>query len=142
MCHFSVSSTTLFAFLASSWCFVLIKSFLISCLFWKKNKEECILLISHTWLNLEIVCLLLHLIIPNPCSFLMNTITFLFTLLVIIAIRQFGKTISLNLFSELCGVGSWWGIITLDPQKFAKFLGIFYFGRGNLKVYDENVITR
>jgi hypothetical protein len=69
----------------------------------------------------------------------MNTTTFLFTFLVIITTRQFGKKISLNLFSELCGVGSWWGIITLDSHKFVKFLGIFYFGRGNLKVYDENV---
>jgi hypothetical protein len=72
----------------------------------------------------------------------MNTITFLFTFLVIITTRQFGKTISLNLFSELCGVRSWWGIITPNLHKFVKFLGIFNFGRGNLKVYDEKVITR
>jgi hypothetical protein len=71
----------------------------------------------------------------------MDTITFLFTFLIIIITRQFGK-ISLNLFSELCGVKSWWGIITPNPHKFIKFLGIFNFGRGNLKVYDENVITR
>lgn len=121
MCHFFVSSTTLFTFLPSSWCFVLIKSFLISCFFLKKKTKKCVLFESLTHdLTLKLFvfhCIWLDLILVH--------FLWIQQLSCYIPSYHHHKTISLNLFSELCGVSSWWGIEPPNPHKFVKFLGIF-----------------
>jgi len=64
-----VNTTTFFTFLSSLKCLVFLKLFVISWVFWKKNKETCIDSSSHTKYNLEIVHLSLHVIVSNPFVF-------------------------------------------------------------------------